>query len=85
MEIKGQTAVVTGSARGIGRAIAEALAVEGARVILADLGSLAEEHSAEWSYKFSAKEEKSRNSISIYNKMVLRQRRRDRILIFRLF
>ena len=37
MEIRGKTAVVTGGARGIGQAIAERLADEGADVLVADL------------------------------------------------
>lgn len=37
MEFKGQTALVTGSARGIGRSIAETLAVKGADIVIADI------------------------------------------------
>src|SRR2546430_2332118 len=37
LELSGQTAVIAGGARGIGRAIAEAFAAEGADVALLDL------------------------------------------------
>ena len=36
-ELAGDTAIVTGAARGLGKAIATALAEEGARVVLADI------------------------------------------------
>ena len=41
MRFEGRTAIVTGAARGIGRAIAERLAGEGARVMIADIDEAA--------------------------------------------
>ncbi len=52
--ITGKSVIVTGAARGIGRAIAEAFAREGANVVLADLGALSLESAAAWHYGLSA-------------------------------
>ena len=57
MEIQGKSVIVTGAARGIGRAIAEAYAREGAHVVLADLGALAANSAADWNYTLSAESE----------------------------
>lgn len=57
MEIAGKTAVVTGAARGIGRAIARTYAQAGANVVLADLGSLAADPAGDWNYSLSAETE----------------------------
>ncbi len=47
MKLKDQVAIVTGSASGIGRAIAQRFAREGARVVIADLDREAAEQTAE--------------------------------------
>ncbi len=46
MRFEGRTAIVTGAARGIGRAIAARLAVDGARVMVADLDAAGAETAA---------------------------------------
>ncbi len=65
MEVQGRTVIVTGAARGIGRGIAEAYAQEGARVVLADLGSLEAEESGAWTYRLASKDELESTAESI--------------------
>ena len=53
MKLKDQVAVVTGSAQGIGRSVAEALAKEGAAVVISDINiELAEKTASEIKQKF---------------------------------
>ncbi len=54
MEIKGKTVIVTGAARGIGRGIAAAFAREGANIVLADLGTMADKSAGDWNYALAA-------------------------------
>tara|TARA_B100000315_G_scaffold242949_1_gene265758 strand:- start:554 stop:1297 length:744 start_codon:yes stop_codon:yes gene_type:complete len=55
MQLKGQTAVVTGGARGIGKEIALALARDGANIVIADLTAKESEETAEEIKKLSCK------------------------------
>ncbi len=65
MEINGSAVIVTGAARGIGRGIAEAYAQAGAKVIAADLGSLASRLEADWHYSLAARDELERTASEI--------------------
>jgi NAD(P)-dependent dehydrogenase (short-subunit alcohol dehydrogenase family) len=46
MKLEGQVAIITGGAQGIGRAIAETLAKEGAKVVISDINSEAAQKTA---------------------------------------
>ena len=66
MKLKGQVAVITGSAQGIGRSVAEALAAEGCSVVISDINeALAQQTANEISEKF--KVTKLRVYVSIQN------------------
>ncbi len=47
MRLKGKVAVVTGAARGLGRACAQCMAAEGAKVVVSDINSDDGEKTAE--------------------------------------
>ena len=65
MDIEGKTVIVTGAARGIGRALAEAFAREGANVVAADLGARAGERAADWHYSLSHETDLARTANEI--------------------
>jgi meso-butanediol dehydrogenase/(S,S)-butanediol dehydrogenase/diacetyl reductase len=67
MELRDRTVIVTGAARGIGRGIAEAFGREGARVVVADLGSLAAGASGAWSYRLASKDDLQKVAEGIRN------------------
>ncbi len=55
-DVTGKVAIVTGSARGIGRGIAETLAQEGCKVVLADILDLVQDTAKEIKEKFPSSE-----------------------------
>ncbi len=55
-DVTGKVAIVTGAARGIGKGIAETLAMEGCKVVLADILDLVEESAAEIAKKYPSSE-----------------------------
>jgi len=65
VEIRESTVIVTGAARGIGRGIAAAFAREGAKVILADLGSVSGERAGSWNYKLASSRDLATTAIGI--------------------
>ena len=54
MQLEGKTALITGSARGIGRGIAEALLDAGAQVMLADIGAGGGGGDDDWAYALAS-------------------------------
>jgi meso-butanediol dehydrogenase/(S,S)-butanediol dehydrogenase/diacetyl reductase len=65
MDIAGRTIIVTGAARGIGRAIAEGFGREGARVVVADLGRLGKGHAGEWAYRLASENDLEETAAAI--------------------